>query len=389
MKKVCFLAPAILEKSGSSTHITEVWKRMPKKLDAEIHLIIIEGSEYNNISNVKNLNIIELPTFFINLKHLFYKIIFYQLWSFIHCLLLKDLRFIYTRYTSINIADILISKIRNIPLVTEVNGIYKFEERKKGFLKYKFEIIINEFFGKILFKNSDKIIAVTDGIKNILFQEYKVTSDNIYVVNNGVETKLFHPLDQNKCRKKLKLDEHSNIICFVGGLEIWQGIEYLINSAPRIMKKVPNTIFLIVGTGLLEMKLKNKVQELNITDKFIFTGRVPYGEVPIYINSSDLCVVLKKKFPIGYSPLKLYEYMACGKAVLATKISGLDIIEKYNAGLTVNPKNPQEVANAIIKLLNNSKLREQMGNNSLKVVMKKYTWEINANKVRDLCKEFI
>ncbi|MCK5561645.1 MAG: glycosyltransferase family 4 protein, partial [Thermoplasmata archaeon] len=381
--------PAILGKDGASTHITEVWKRMPKNLDIEVHLVIIEGKKYDNISNIEDLKIIELPLFFPKIKELMIKVVLYQIWAFIYCLFLKNIEFIYTRYTTINIADILISKIRNIPLITEVNGIYKLEERQKGIIKKKLEIILNEILGRILFKNSTRIITVTDNLKKILIQEYKVRSNKIEVVNNGVNTKLFHPMKLDKCRDKLKIDKQSNVICFVGNLDAWQGVEDLINSSHIILKKVPNTIFLIVGSGALENKLKEEVKKLKITQKFIFIGWVQYLKIPIYINTSDVCVVLKKNLPIGYSPLKLYEYMACGKPVIATNISGLDIIEKYQTGLTVNPKHSKEVANAIIKLLKNNNLREQMGKNGRKLVLEKYTWEINATEVSNICKEFI
>lgn len=387
MKKVCFLAPAILGNNGFSTHITEVWKRMPSKLNTEVHLVIIKGKEYNNLSATKNLKIREMPKIISGLNNLSIKIIFYQIWSLIYCLRLKDLKFIYTRYASINFSDTLISKIKNIPLITEVNGIYKFE-KKRNFvnnLKFKF----NEFFAKPLFRRSEIIITVTDKLRHFINNEYGIPMNKISVINNGVDIELFHPMNQTKCREKLKINHQPKIVCFVGGFAIWQGLEDLVNSAPVVLKKVPNTIFIIIGSGLLNENLNAQVKKLKISEKVVFTGRIQHNKIPLYINSSDICVVLKKKFPIGYSPLKLYEYMACGKAVIGTNIAGLDVIEKNNAGITVNPENPHEVGNALIKLLKNSKLREQMGKNGLKLVMKKYTWEINAKKVKKICQEFI
>jgi glycosyltransferase involved in cell wall biosynthesis len=81
--------------------------------------------------------------------------------------------------------------------------------------------------------------------------------------------------------------------------------------------------------------------------------------------------------------------MACGKPVVGTKISGLDLIEKYGAGITVNSENKLEVSNAIIKLLKNSKLREKMGKNGQSLVLINFTWELNAKKVSSICNEFI
>lgn len=67
---------------------------------------------------------------------------------------------------------------------------------------------------------------------------------------------------------------------------------------------------------------------------------VPYQKVPLYINASDICVTAKKSLKSGYSPLKLYEYMACGKQVVANRVNGFEILEKNKAGILVEPENP-------------------------------------------------
>jgi len=73
--------------------------------------------------------------------------------------------------------------------------------------------------------------------------------------------------------------------------------------------------------------------------------------VPEYINASNVCVVPKIPLKSGHSPLKLYEYMACGKPVVASRISGFEILEQNNAGILVEPENPEKLAKAILKLL--------------------------------------
>lgn len=389
MKKVCFLTPAVLGNDGFSTHITEVWKRMPKKLNAEVHFIIIKGNNDKRISNVKNLKIIELPPFQPKerIEKFFIKGLLYQLYVFLYCLKLKDLKLIYSRYTTINFADILISKFKQIPLVVEVNAFYRLQREKTIINKIK--IVINEFLGKVLFKNAATIIAVTDSLKQILHNKFGIPNNKIFVVPNGVDEKLFRPMDSNLYREKLKIDKLSKIVCYAGNLAFWQGVEYLINSIPLVLKKVPNAIFLIVGSGPLEEEIKSDVKKLGLNDKIIFTGRVPYQEVPIYINSSDICITLKKRLAQGFSPLKLYEYLACGKPVIATNTYGLDIIKNQNLGILVDSEDPKKVSSAIVKLLKNDDLRNKMGRNGRKIVLENFTWEINSKKVGSLCKKYI
>ena len=99
-------------------------------------------------------------------------------------------------------------------------------------------------------------------------------------------------------------------------------------------------------------------------NKFIFTEAVPYEDVPKYINASDVCIapfITARYMKIGLSPLKIYEYMACKNPIVPSRISNLGFIKQNNAGILVESENPKKLANAIIKLLKDTKLREEMG----------------------------
>jgi glycosyltransferase involved in cell wall biosynthesis len=237
---------------------------------------------------------------------------------------------------------------------------------------------------------SDKIIAVTPGIKANLVSAYQIPGEKITVVPNGANTSLFKPLEQDACRKSLGLDPETLYVCFVGNLAPWQGVEYLVKAAPSILSRYPECRFLIVGDGVMKNELLNLSLELGIEDKFIFTGVVPYDRVPVYINASDVCAapfILARNAKIGLSPLKLYEYMACGKPVVASDISGVaDALEASKGGLPVPSENPEALAEAISKLLENPELRADMGSKGLSYVTENYSWYSVAKQVDGVCK---
>ena len=108
---------------------------------------------------------------------------------------------------------------------------------------------------------------------------------------------------------------------------------------------------------------------------------VPYEEVPKYINACDVCVAPFLFRNSGLSPLKVFEYLACGKPVVTSMINGLDFIKKYDLGILVEPENFDELAQALIKLLQNEKLRKKMAKNGRNVIATKYSWEVIAKKV--------
>jgi len=87
------------------------------------------------------------------------------------------------------------------------------------------------------------------------------------------------------------------------------------------------------------------------------------------------------------SPLKIYEYGACGKAIVTSRLPGLEFIEQYETGVLVQPDNAEELAAAIIKLLREPELRRQMGENGRKYVVKNHSWESVAKRVAEVCEQ--
>jgi len=313
---------------------------------------------------------------------------------------------LYTRSPALisGVIGYIAKKIFGLKLVFEIDAII-FEEQeleRRELIRSKSSVLKSKISENILIEyrkykeifmwdKADAVIAVTNGIKRDLIR-HGVDEAKIWVIGNGANTDLFRPLNQSIVKTELGLDDATKYVCFVGNLAPWQGVEYLIKSAPLILKELPNTNFLIVGDGMMKEKLVELVQKKGVSDKFIFTGTVPYEEVPKYINASDLCVHLpfgKRNENVGASSLKLFEYMACGKPVITSDVSGIPKeIERVNAGILISC-NLQEIVNSIIKLLKKKKLREEMGKNCRKSVVENHSWEIVAEKVAEVCENVI
>ena len=206
---------------------------------------------------------------------------------------------------------------------------------------------------------------MTSGIKNGLINLYNIPSKKIVVINNGANTDLFYPIDSEASRAKLELEISKKYICFVGNLARWQGVEYLIEASPLILQRCPNLSFLVIGDGIMKSKLIQLTHKFGVFDNFIFTGSVPYDKVPLYINASNVCVapfIMERNAKIGLSPLKLYEYMACEKPVVASAISGVsEVLELSKGGISVLPENSEAFADAIAVLLENDALSRELG----------------------------
>jgi glycosyltransferase involved in cell wall biosynthesis len=295
----------------------------------------------------------------------------------------KKIRLIYARHGVSTIPAIFLASISNIPMIIEVNGILSDEIKNDDAKGLQHKLL--RFLDKLGSIFSSRIIAVTSGIKKYFTEEFQMSPETIVVIPNGVNTSLFRPMNQNESRGRLGLDLNCRYILFIGSLTPWQGIEYLVEAGPFILQKIPSAKFLIVGNGIMKNGLIDRAKKLGIYNNFKFTGVVGYEKAPQYINSSNVCIVYKKPLKSGYSPLKLYEYMACGKPVVASKVEGFELLESCHAGVLVEPERPRELADAIMRILNNEELGKEMGNNGRDFISIQKSWDVVAQRIKSIC----
>ena len=140
-------------------------------------------------------------------------------------------------------------------------------------------------------------------------------------------------------------------------------------------------------------KLLEITSELGLSEKFTFTGRIAYERVPLYINAADVCVapfIKERNSKIGLSALKTYEYLACGKPIVASSIPGVkDLIESSGGGISVTPENPEKLAAAVVSLLSDEKTRAVMGKKGRRYVVENHSWDGVARKVLEICRDII
>ncbi len=149
----------------------------------------------------------------------------------------------------------------------------------------------------------------------------------------------------------------------------------------------------MVGSGGIFDKCKKLVKDLNLDKNVIFTGNADFEDVPKYVNAADICVALFdrnykifKKMSYFYSPIKINEYKACGKVILASDIGNLKryINNKIN-GFLVNEQDAEEIARVTLNLVKNRRLIKIIGANNLKDAGRNYTWDkINEKILKNL-----
>lgn len=275
---------------------------------------------------------------------------------------------------------LIICKIFNIPHVVEVHGILSDDSKLVGVNKYI--VAMMEFCEFMSYRYSERLLANSDGTKKDLIVKKKIPTEKIIIIPNGANTVLFKG-EQISKESMMELDEDKQYIIFVGNLAPWQGLTCLIDSMQEIIKVNISARLLVVGDGILKNELMGRVKELDLESVVDFIGSVPYEDVPKYINASDICVApfIKSRDNL-MSPLKLFEYMACGKAIVTSNIRGArELIEEHDCGLLFTPDDSHELSKAILTILANKGIREKMGENGRLAVAANYTWESVAKKI--------
>ena len=229
---------------------------------------------------------------------------------------------------------------------------------------------VGRFIGNLALKKnidiSEKVTFTTDSLR----YSYGIPLNKSVYLPNGVDTVLFKKHPSGQIKKKLGIN-NSFVVGYVGLLREWIDLEPLFRAVKQLSEMIDIKL-LIVGGGIgyeKNVKLARKYGLKNV----IFTGTIPYTHIPKYISCIDVCVIPFKLDAVSQNslPLKLFEYMACEKPVVSSKVEGI-MAAVQNRVLYAS--NSEEYKSKIIELYNDEELRRSMGLVSRKFVEKNYNW---------------
>ncbi|MHB1868258.1 MAG: glycosyltransferase family 4 protein [Nitrososphaerales archaeon] len=233
-----------------------------------------------------------------------------------------------------------------------------------------------------------KIIATTYAYskRSRLLSRY---SDKVVVIQNGVNTTRFNPrVDGEVVRQRYGLGQ-SKVALFVGALTTWhayKGVEVLLRAFKNASEKGGDIKLLIVGGGNMMGKYKSMAQELCISSSVVFAGKVSDEELPQYYAACDFSILPSKDLSEGFG-LVLLEAMACGKAVIGSRVGGIvEVITEGVNGLLVEPNDVDSLARAIHALFEDDQKRAMMGRSG-RTFAESHDWSAVARRVESLYKE--
>lgn len=274
----------------------------------------------------------------------------------------KKISLIYERYFLFSIASMLLANKYKIPVIYEVNDS-SFLPRLRHLKASK---IANYLERKILSK-ADAVITVSSYFKNQLVN-VGLPAVKILVSQNAVDSTKFN--SESIKDVSVKIPPGCLVLGFVGLFVKWVGLERFVYIFRKIQAQYSNTHLLLIGSGPEEKNLKRKTREFNLEFHITFAGSVSHDEVPSYISLMDICVIPKHERYT--SPVKLFEYMAMGKAILVPAYESIkEVIRHRENGMLFIPDDEESFIANLKELIDNRELLLSIGKNAKKRSFKK------------------
>jgi phosphatidylinositol alpha-1,6-mannosyltransferase len=273
---------------------------------------------------------------------------------------------------------VLLRKLKGVPCIHYIHG----EEITAG--------VSSRLYGRgalSALRKAEAVVVVSEFTRREVIRR-GVPADHVHLISNGVDLELFSPGPRDPAIMSKHCLEGKTVMLTVGRLEPRKGHDTVIKALPEILKEVPELVYVIVGAGSDDKRLRGLAEAVDVKDKVIFAGRVPNDELIGYYRTVDLFIMPNRTLEDGDTEgfgLVFLEANACGKPVIGGNAGGVpDAVVDGETGLLVDGKSVKAVADAAARILRNPELAERLGEAGRRRALT-FGWAIKAKEFRTLC----
>lgn len=281
----------------------------------------------------------------------------------------------------------LACKRLNIPYVITADADLLFELEVVGRPLRGLHARLAEWEVRWGYRMAQKILCVSEAARRRLVEHWGVPAEKCVVLPNAVDAGRFAgEFDRPRIRAEWQLG-NAPVVGFVGSFQPWHGLELLLESFAETLTHVPQAKLLLVGDGPIRADIEAQVAAMGLTDSVVMAGFVPQSAVPELVSVMDVAVIPYPKFPqeLWFSPLKLYEYMAAGKAIVASADGQIAAVLKHqHTGRLIEPGHVPGLTTAIVTLLKDPAERARLGAAAQAQAITRHSWENYARQLTEV-----
>jgi glycosyltransferase involved in cell wall biosynthesis len=283
---------------------------------------------------------------------------------------------IYERYNLYFIAGVVLKRILRLPLLLEVNAPLFAERSRYGGIAIP---ALGRRCERVAWRGADLVLVVTRVLGDVVRAE-GVAAERIVVIPNGINPAHFdHLRDTRSAHAMLGLPQRT-VLGFTGFMREWHGLERLV----ELVAASPDRCLLLVGDGPARPLIERRADELGVADRVRITGVVGRNQVAAHVIAFD--VALQPDVVDYASPLKLFEYLALGRAIVAPDKPNIrEILEHERNALLFPAGDTAAMALAVERMCRDPALRERLGSAArATIAARDLTWAANARRIVEL-----
>lgn len=287
---------------------------------------------------------------------------------------------VYERYNLYLLAGVMLRRRLGLPLILEVNAPLADERQNAGGLGLPW---LARWSERRAWRGADKVLPVTRVLGEIVQRQAGLSTDRIMVVPNGINESQFATAPSALTAKAALGWSDALVLGFTGFVRDWHGVDRVIRwlaspGAPA------NARLYVVGDGPARADLEKLAADLKVSQRVTFTGVVPREEVPAKVAAFD--VALQPAVTSYASPLKLFEYLVLGKAIVAPRVPNImEVLRDGDNALLFDPNDEGALAAVLTAVSNDAALRARLAAQARATIGQQgLTWQTNARRVVDL-----
>jgi glycosyltransferase involved in cell wall biosynthesis len=302
---------------------------------------------------------------------------------------LKTFDLIHERFNLLSLGGVWASKKLGIPLILEVNADLLEQRKFKGRPERGLRRIYAEWATRVCFNAAARIICISAGLKDHLSRKWDIEDSKLTVLPCAADVDAFGPNHNPElARRRLGLTTEP-IVMWIGGYFPWHDLDLLLRSFTLVLQRHPGARLVLVGDGPTRPSIAQKVSQNGLQQSVIMTGAIAHAEVPEMLSIADLAVVPAAPVPASHggtgTPLKLFEYMAAGKPIVATALNqAAEVIRENHNGLLVEAGDVNGFAEAIVTLLSDPGERVRLGQNARQQAIELHSWEEYTRRLEEI-----